>query len=372
MIRLRYISLILLFSSCYVGDEVAPDQEIWDYARPKEVDLSEEALLTINSRIQINDFFEINGLIVIRNDQLVFENYFERDDSQGFIQRFPTLSKRHLADNINGGGLTFTLAAIGVAEDKRLIDIEDPISDFLPEYEDIFLGDSVKQNITIEHLLLHKSGLSWDANIQPLSLQNDLNQMKASEDWIRFVLEQPMEATAGLRFNLNTASGVILAKIIENASGQSFDDFIYENILDPLTINTFDIETDPSGNFNAGDGISISLLDWTKLGYLFLKKGLWQGRKIIDPNFIERATSVQTEVSGTYTLGYIWWQFGDNYLNAFALPSNEIIYIPGELGQHMYLIPSESMIISIFADNLLFGFNNPSLNLFAEITNTFQ
>ncbi|MEQ6167443.1 serine hydrolase [Ekhidna sp. MALMAid0563] len=371
MIRLQYISLVLIFCSCYVGEEVAPDQEVWKYARPKEVGLSEEALLTINSRIQTNDFSEIDGLIIIKNDQLIFENYFDQDDSQGFIQRLPTLSKRHSAFNLNSASLTFALAAIGVAEDKRLIDIEDRISDYLPEYEDVFLADSEKENITIEHLLLHKSGLSWNV-IQQFSPQNDLNQMKASEDWVRYILEQPMEAPAGIRFNLNTASGVLLAKIVENASDQSFNDFIKENVIDPLTITSFDIETDPSGNFNAGDGIRISLLDWTKLGYLFLQEGLWRGRKILDPNFIENATSVQTEVSGTQTLGYIWWQFGDSFSNAFAIPSNEIIFIPGELGQHMYLIPSENMIVSIFADNLSDNFYGYSQNLFTEIINSFQ
>ena len=355
-----------------MSDELAPDQTVWEYGQPNETGLSEEFLLNLNARIQLNEFLEINGLIIIKDEKLVYENYYNRSDSLGITVRIPTLTRRNEPFNLGGAGLTYTLAAIGVADDLRILSIEDPIVDYLPEYQSIFEEDPDKLEITIEDLILHKSGLSWNTSIQPLSLQNDLNEMRASDDWVQFILEQPMEAPAGLRFNLNTSIGVLLAKIIEEASGDDFESFIREKVLDLLTINDFQIELDPSGNYNAGTGINTSLLDWTKLGYLFLNDGLWEGRKILDPEFAEAATSLQTEVSGTYTLGYVWWQFGANFANSFPVPYQEIYYIPGELDQHIYVIPSENMIISIFADNLLFGFGNPSLSLFLEVINSVQ
>jgi len=372
MKRILKILAFLALTSCYISDDVIPDQTIWEYGRPGLEGLSEDDLLDINTRIQINDYADIEGLVIIRNDQIIFENYYNRRDSLGGVFQIPTLSNRNLSNNLGGASLTFALTAIGVAEDKRLLDLDDAIIDYLPGYNDIFQADNNKSAITIRHLLEHKSGLSWDTSIQPFSFQNDLNEMKASSDWVRFILEQAMEAPAGLRFNLNTASGVLLAKVIENVSGQDFETFLKENVLDPLTINTLFIETDPSGNYNAGDGISVSLLDWTKLGYLFINEGIWQGRRVLDSSFVVDATSLQTEISGLYSLGYVWWQFGVNFDQTFGVDHEEIYFIPGEFGQHMYIVPSENMIVSIFAENIFFGFLNPSLTLFTEITYTLQ
>ncbi len=372
---MRFIAVVLLIftTSCYVGEELAPDQDIWEYALPQEVGLSNDILLELNERIKLNEFQEINGLIIIKNDKLVFENHYMRYvNTFDQVFRKVELEKRNLGYNIGSSGLLFTLAAIGVAEDKRLLSIQDPIMNYLPEYEDVFNDDPDKGGITIAHLLGHKSGFSWDESIQPSSQVNSLALMKGSDDWCRYILERPLEAPPGFRFNLNTGGGVLLAKIIENASGQDFETFLTESILEPLTITSFTIDSDSQGSYNAGDGMSVSLLDWTKLSYLFLKEGIWKNRKIIDPNFIENATTLQTVVSGEYNMGYIWWLYGDNFSRAFGIPHDEIIYLPGELGQHMYIIPSENMIVSIFAENYFFRFQNPSLNLFAEITYSFQ
>lgn len=371
----KFLILItaVIASSCYVSDEVAPDQEVWDYASPDDEGVSSQALLDINSLILDNQYQEINGLVIIRNDKIIYESYFNRiTPSQGLVTREPTLKNRDLTTNIGSAGLTFALGAIGVAQDLRLLSIDDPIADYLPSYADVFAADPSKADITIAHLLVHRGGFSWNEGIQPFSPDNDLNQMKLSNDWIRYILEKPLEAPAGLRYNFNTGVGIILSEIIENASGQEFQTFLQENLLDPLTISTLEIEVDPQGNFNCGDGISISLLDWSKLGYLFLNEGSWQNRRIIDPNFILDATSDQVTVSGSLSIGYMWQLFGDDFDGFFGVQHDEIYYSRGILGHQMYIIPSENMIVSIFAENFFFGLANPSLNLFAEITNTLQ
>ncbi len=356
--KFRYLIGFLILSSCYLGEEVPPDQTIWEYGRPKDYTVSEDSLLSINARLRFNqeDFEFMTGLIVIKNDHLIFENYYRE-------------ANRNTISNISQGGLTFSMAAIGVALDKGLLSLDDPIVDFLPEYSDIFQSDPDKEGITIKHLLTHRSGLSWNEGIfSTISPQSDVTIMKSTDDWIRFILEKEQGPPPGLFYNLNSGSGAILAKVIENASEQDYMTFLQENLLDPLTINSLTIERDPQGNYNSGNGISISLLDWTKLAYLILNEGIWEGRKIIDPNFIKDGSSLQRVVDNNFGVGYFWQLFGENFDNRFGIESTEVFFIQGELGQHLYIIPSEKMIVSIFAENFFFGFNNPSLNLFSEIT----
>lgn len=365
--RFKLLFTSLLFSSCYLSEELPPDQTIWEYDVPSSVGLDQEALLFLNFRIKEIEFQQIRGLVIIKNDKLVFENYYTGDN-------------RESINSLQGASMPFSVAAIGVAVDKGLLSLDDKIEVHLPEYADVFASDNNKTFITIGHLLLNKSGISWNEGIFELvggftkdgdiipNPQNDINKMKESEDWVRYVLEKPMEAPAGLRFSINSGSGVVIAKIIENVSGQSFHDFLSINILNPLTISSVTLTEDSFGVSNGGDGISISLLDWAKFGYFMLEEGIWQGRRVLDPNFVTDAVGFQTSVDNQYTSGYIWRQFGDAFQDRLGIDHNDIYFIPGEFGQHMYVIPSEKMVVVVDAENYFSGFGNPSLNLLAEIT----
>lgn len=359
--KLKSLFILLILSSCYIGEELPPDQTTWEYDLPSNVGLGEGGLIILNERLKFSEFQQVNGLVIIKDDKLVFENYYGGDS-------------RRSVNPLNAASMSLTVAAVGVALDLGYFSIEDKIQQYLPEYSDVFEDDNNKTFITIEHLLQNKSGFSWNEGLFLVfqNPENDINRMKLSEDWIRYVLEKPMEAPAGLRFSINSANGLILTKIIENVSGISFSEFIKSNIYQPLTISSDTISTDRFGNYNTADGIGLTLLDYAKFGYLMLEEGIWKGRRILDPNFVEEATSIQTNVSGTYNAGYTWRRFGEGFENVFGVDRNEIYFVIGEFGQHLYIIPSKKMVIAIDAENYFFGFGNPSLNLFAEITYLIQ
>ena len=359
MKRFRPILLIFLFSSCYLGEELPADQQVWEYDDPGDVGLSEDQLLSIDSLIELNVFERITGLLILKDGKMVFENYYDS-------------TNRHTIFSLDKVTVTLTIAAVGVAIDQGLLNLEDPIHQYLPSYESIFEQSASKKNMTIRHLLTHRSGLAWNENLVPFlgNPDHNLNQMFASSDWVSFILNQPLEADPGFRYNFNSATGVILARIIQNISQQPFDQFLTDNIFDELGVTTFSMNQDPSGNFDGGRGASISFLDWAKFGYLMLENGIWNNRRIIDPNFVEEASSVQIPVSGSLNLGYGWRLFGENFE---FLPVNRtnIYYINGDIGQHQYILPSQNMVIQINAQNF-FGSANQSLNLFIQITSTIQ
>lgn len=347
----KELIILLLLSSCYISDELPPDQTVWNYDLPSNVNLNQSGLLDLNTRIRALEFEQIRGLTIIKDHKLVFENYYG-GNSRISINELSTAS------------MAITVAAIGVALDKNLISLDDRIEDYLPEYADIFENDNNKTFITVKHLLLNKSGLSWSAD--------DPFLMKSSPDWVRYVLAKPMQASAGLQYNLDSGSGILLAKIIANQSGQSFQDFVDIHIFQPLQITNSTIAKDSNDNYNGEFGISLSHLDFTKIGYLMLEEGIWNGRRIIDPNFVEEATTLQTNVSGRYNSGFFWKKFGDDFQNAFGINYEDVYFITGEIGQHLYVIPSKKMVIAIDAENYFFDFRNPSLNLLVEISYLIQ
>lgn len=350
---MKYLTLFisLLFSSCYIGEELPPDQTTWEYDLPENVNLDQFSLGELDIRIRGLEFEQVGGLIIIKDDKLVYENYYLDND-------------RSTLNSLNGVSMAITIAAIGIAEENRLFSLDDKIQDYLPEYAYVFEDNNNKTFITIRHLLLGKSGISWS--------NNDYFEMTQTNNWVRYILEKPMQAPAGLQFNPNNAIGLLLAKIIESTSGLTFSEFVNQNIFKPLEISNFTIDQDSEGNYDGATGIKLPLLDLTKIGYLMLEEGTWNGRRVLDPNFIEESTSIQTNVSSRFKSGYYWSRFGEDYENFLGINHEDFYFITGELGQHLYIIPSKKMVIVIDAENFFFGFGNPSLNLLAVISYMIQ
>lgn len=349
MKNFRLLFLIVLgVSSCYIGEELPPDQDIWEYDQPSNVALSEDILLDLNTSIQLRNFEEIQGMIILKDDKLVFENYFFGEVA------------RNTPIDIDDASAAITVILIAIAEEQNLLDLDDPIHQYLPSYSSFFEAQTAKEAITIRHLITHQSGISWGFTTD--------EEMMLSSDWISFILDRPLEATPGIRYNFNIGGGTILAKILENATDQSFMEFANENLFNTIGVTSFQTTADASGNVDGGSGHLISLIDWTKFGYLVLNEGIWQNRRIIDPNFIAEARTPQVQVSQSFNVGLGWNVFGDSFDNFLSINRENIFYSAGDLGQHLYIIPEHDMVVAIFAENFFFGFSNPSLNLFLQIT----
>jgi CubicO group peptidase (beta-lactamase class C family) len=349
--RLPVLIIFFICQSCFYEEDLPPDQQVWDYELPSDVGLSNISFFLIDDEIEIGQYDQITGLIIVKDDFLIFENHYRG-------------SSRFQSIDLGNASLIITWAALGIALEDGLVDLNDPIANYLPEYEQIFQSDPFKNQITIENLLLHQSGISWNESIRALpDPQNDLNLMKQQADWIHYYLTKPNEAPPGLRFNYSTASGILLSKVLENASNTSFAEYIKTNILTPIEISTFTIGTDSVGNYDGGTGISMPLIDWTKFGYLILKNGLWDDRRVLDPNYIELSTNVQRAISSASNprnVGYYWW---------ISFPTLEpTFHIPGGAGQQLYINPDENLVIAIAAENFFNGYTNSS-QLYFEIRN---
>ncbi len=347
----------LLCSACYLSEEIPPDQQIWEYDLPKNQRLDQELLLNINNRILIQDeaYGTVEGLTIVKNNRLVFENYYS-----GELSRSTTKSIGKL-------GLSITLAALGVAIDQRFISVEDSIHTYLPEYSSIFQADPTKRNIKVKDVLTHRTGLAWN---EIRFTDNDYEIMKSEDDWLRYFLTKTLFGV-GI-YNRNTANGILIARIIQNATGRDFNDYVQEELFAPLAIDHPPLEQDASGNYNGGDGYQLSMLDFTKISYLFLQEGFWEGRTLINSNLVKDALSRQHQFSTSFfrnTTGYFWSFMDSNAQNSSGLDLRDVTYFVGETGQSIYLVPEENMIITFHSSNF-FSPTSQSINLFFDITNS--
>ncbi|WP_175482351.1 serine hydrolase domain-containing protein [Thermoflavimicrobium dichotomicum] len=123
----------------------------------------------------------------------------------------------------------FTAMAILQLQEQGLLSVLEPISHYLPDFPK---GDQ----ITIHHLLTHTSGIPDfvkfpDYWTRIMRLPSTLDQT------IDLFKNLPLEFTPGERFSYCTSSYILLTKIIELLSKQSYARFLSRYIFNPLKMN---------------------------------------------------------------------------------------------------------------------------------------
>ena len=291
-LNLIFLAIILL-SSCVKNKDI-----LYDYSAPEDIGDGLEVSTLSDEGLDENKFREmmeaviadplhrIHSIIVLKNNKLVFEEYFEgyalnHDPfgSDGEIMMYNRDTDHYLASISK----SITSALVGLAIDQGFIgSVNDKISVYLPEYSDIFTGG--KSEITIEHLLTMSSGLPWDEHTYPIGHPlNDHTPLFNSDDPIRWVLERPLEYSPGSRFVYNSGTTNVLAAIVEESSGYTLEEILDQFLLNPLGINNEDylFQVFSNGRFFASGGMFMSARELCKIGLVYLNEGTWKGNQII-------------------------------------------------------------------------------------------
>ena len=155
-----------------------------------------------------------------------------------------------------------TVAALILVEEGKLA-LADPVSKFIPEFGRVTVltaaGSRVAPTrpITIEHLMSHTSGLTYgffgETPVDSLYRQSGLfAQAVGLDDFARRVAELPLLANPGDRWNYSVSTD-ILGRVVEVVSGQPFDAFVQQRILDPLGMEDtgFMVPPEARGRFTA-------------------------------------------------------------------------------------------------------------------------
>ena len=122
---------------------------------------------------------------------------------------------------------TFTATGIMQLRDAGKLNLDDPVSKYL-DWFNLRYEDSPE--ITIRHLLSHASGLPRDSH-------NSMWRDQNSPTWDEFVEATKQRAPTrppNDKFAYSNLGYSLLGGIIAEVSGQSWEDYLQENILNPL------------------------------------------------------------------------------------------------------------------------------------------
>ena len=253
---------------------------------------------------------EVHSVLIIRNGIVVTEAYF----------RPYNRDRKHALTSCTK---SFLSALIGIAIDEGYFGLDDKALDFFSE-RTIENDSPDKHEITVEDLLGMRSGLDWpESSVSYGSRDNVLWQMMDSQDWVQFVLDQPMATRPGTTFNYSTGDPQLLAAILEQTTGMSTQAFARTRLFEPLGVSSarWSWTSDPAGVSFGGGGLSLTPRDMAKFGYLYLQDGVWEGRQIV------AATWVEASVTPSH-YGYQWWRLANGGYAALDYGGQRIAVVP--------------------------------------------
>ena len=161
---------------------------------------------------------------------------------------------------IGSNSKQFTAAAILLLEERGKLRVTDPIKSYLPD------APAAWDAITVHHLLSHTAGLANTAPAEPGTLSLPSRPDRTIERFRNL----PLRFAPGASYGYSNAGYQLLAYLIERTSGQRYEDFLRENIFEPL------------GMKDSGSGTHAPIIPSLASGYVNGPEGAFRKAPFID------------------------------------------------------------------------------------------
>jgi CubicO group peptidase (beta-lactamase class C family) len=273
----------------------------------------------------------LDGVTITKGGKLIFETYFHG------------LSKNSLHDS-RSSFKSVTGLLIGIAIDKGFIkNVHEKVYTFFPEYKPYGNWNSLKDSMTIEHLLEMKSGFDCEEWEGSKDCEDD---METKPDWIKFCLDLPLKNKPGSQWDYTSINAMLLGGIIAHATHLTVSDFADKYLFKPLGITNYRWTKDPLGHETTAGSFYISPGDMNKIGQLVLNDGVFkkmtEGRIKIENFSNVRISKNKTAIPQPTYYGYLWY---NEEIKTKKFKHN-IVFASGNGGQYIMVIRDLDLVVT--------------------------
>ncbi len=261
----------------------------------------------------------------------------------------------------------FTAAAIMQLVERGALWLEQKVGTIIPEFD-----TQMHAGIKLCHLLTHTSGLPADPGYFSEPYPMNRWERFGKENWIDVILQGPVQTNPGEQWSYCSLGYQILGEIVNRVSGRHFNDYVREEIFEPLGLARTFIEmpdalvsqvsfadeesekwftrrgnrTIPGG----GSGIYSTLGDLFRYGQCFLNRGELDGNRILGKKTVAEMTRNQLKgvpafhwgkrlVDFPHGLGWELWSDGriegektfshegSGWCSLFVDPEEEFVFV---------------------------------------------
>jgi CubicO group peptidase (beta-lactamase class C family) len=372
MRRTVFILLYCLMLSVTARAQSSWPTKDWQSTTPAAVGLDTKALSEFEAEIADGKYGYVDSILVIRHGKIALERYYKHDydkiygaearkpgplnshDSAGpynyFNPWWHPYYRRGDLHSLQSVTKTITSVVIGLAiARKEFPSIDTPILKFFDSSK-VAAVDDRKRRLTIRHLLTMTAGFDWKEDLPYSDPNNSAIVMEASFDWVKFAIDRPMAVEPGTVFNYNSGATQLLSHIFTVATGQDIEEYAAKYLFAPLGIERYYWKRTPYGFADTEGGLYLTARDLAKIGYLFLKNGEWEGKQIVQAEWVKLSVTPAASVAPTVKYGLKWWLYPYNDgTSGFAWAGS------GFGGQKPIVLPEYDMVLVFTGWNILSG-----------------
>ena len=280
----------------------------------------------------INKLRETKAFLVIKNDSIIFEKYFDGYSESSKSNSF-SMAK------------SITVSLLGKAiMDGKLSSFDQPVGDFFDEYKTGFGAE-----LTIGNLASMSSGMEWSEKYY--SIINITSESYLTDDLRSLILKQKIIKKPGQKFRYSSGDTQLLGMVIEKATNTNLSEYLRNNFIIPMGFENqalWQLDSKESGMEKAYCCFASNAKDFARFGKLYKNNGKWNNEILLDSTFINKATNPVFDTSPYY--GYGWWLYNYNGKKVFTMN--------GHRGQFVIVFPEEDIIIVRLGDKNQEGDND--------------
>lgn len=314
----------------------------WPTGKPRGADeaaIAKQLALTDTFHPQLG---ETRAVIVVQHGIIVAERY-----AQG-ISAQTRLVSWSMAKSI-------TQALVGVAVGDGSVDIDKAMGN--PRWQ---TGDE-RGNVTWRQWLNMTDGLDYH-EMRTGPTENDAAKMTFGEgrqDIIAYAAKLPLVHKPGEHWNYNSAGINLICDALGRVVAPSAKtpaerrgamlSFMKTRLFDVLGMGSAQPEFDPQGVFIGGSLVYATARDFAKFGLLYLRDGVWDGRRVLPEGWVDFARS-KSPAANVDTYGAGWWiappEGNGQPYNALTVgPWRDVFSAEGHRGQLIVVVPSKDLVI---------------------------
>lgn len=268
---------------------------------------------------------DTRALIILKDGKIVVEEYWGKK-----LTGTGTMDQGSLWYWASAGK-TLTAALIGIAQQEKLLSTGDPTYKYLGEGWTSMSSIQEKEIKLIHHL-------SFTTGID-----DQVSNLDATDPGSFRYLAKP-----GTRWSYHNGTYTVLDRVLEKASGKTFQAYFEEKLGKKIGMKGFWQQTGDNNVFYS------EARSFARFGLLLLGNGNWSGSQILDKKYLEKMIQSSQDINLSY--GYLTWLNGQKSymlpgiqatLPGSLIPSapSDMYQALGKNGQFLMIVPSKNLVI---------------------------
>jgi len=266
-----------------------------------------------------------NAILIVHRGSIVLESYAEGMDATT-THRSWSMAKSWLHDMV---GI--------VVRDGRL-DVNAPA--VVPEWR--APGDP-RGAITLDHLLKMRSGLDFveDYVESPAGHRTVIEMLfgEGKDDVAGYAADCPLAHEPGSVFQYSSGTSNVIARLMAEAVGggaEGWLDFMRRELFEPIGATSPAPRFDSAGTWIASSFLFATAQDFARLGLLYLRDGVWDGRRLLADGWVDYARTACSRDEEGQAYGAHFW----------VVPGSlGIFQAQGFEGQRTTMVPALDLIL---------------------------